>query len=363
MKLKSMLLKTMVALTLVLSLAGIIPSSVQAADDNTITLRVAGTFPPPTVSMQSSVAKMWMDEVTRKTNGKVKFQVFWGGALGKPQEHVTLAERGMADLVLTNLQFTPGKFPLAQFEYVFPFGPDDAVIVTKAKRKLYEEFPEFAKGHDKYDVIQIFNASACLYQIMSKTPVTKLEDFKGKKVALIGRYFGRWISAAQAVPVVAPAAERYTMLQTKVIDMDMLPLDMFASFKIQEQAPNLIIVDALMGNFVDFIMNKKSFQKLPKNIQAIFIETGKEVELKAAQVEVKVWTDRIMKEFKRKNIKVYKLPSADRTKWANMVDDIPAEWAAEVTKQGYPGWKIVERYQQICSEMGYKWPRKWGVKK
>jgi TRAP-type transport system periplasmic protein len=356
------LLCALLAFALMMSLADMTPSSAQD-QGAPIKLRVAGTFPPPAVSMQSSVAKMWMDEVTRKTNGRVTFQTFWGGALGKPQEHVTLVEKGMADLVLTNLQFTPGKFPLAQFEYVFPFGPADPVIVTKAKRLVHQEFPEFARDLAKYNAIPLMNASACVYQIMSKEPVTKLDDFKGKKIALIGRYFGRWIQAAGAVPVVAPAAERYTMLQTKVIDMDMLPLDMFSAFKIQEQAPNLIMVDALMGNFVDFLINTNVFQKLPKDIQTIFVETGKEVEMKTAEVEVKKWTENIMKLFESQNVKVYKISDADRVKWANLVEDIPAEWADEVTNQGYPGWKIVERYQQACADLGYKWPRKWGVKK
>ena len=98
--------------------------------------------------------------------------------------------------------------------------------------------------------------------------------------------------------------------------MDLLPLDMFSGFKIQEQAPNLILVDALMGNFVDFLINANVFQKLPKDIQTIFVETGKEVELKTAEVEVKKWTEKIGKEFKSQNVKVYKFPDADRTKWA-----------------------------------------------
>ncbi|MBN1103311.1 MAG: TRAP transporter substrate-binding protein DctP [Deltaproteobacteria bacterium] len=328
-----------------------------------IKLRVAGTFPPPTVSMQSAVAKMWLDEVSKKTDGKVTFQTFWGGALGKPQEHITLAEKGMADIVLTNAHFTPGKFPLGQFEYVFPFGPPDPVVVTKAKRQMYKEFPEFAKDWAKCNTIQILNASACLYQILSREPVQKLDDFKGKKIALIGRYFGRWVQPAGAVPVVAPAADRYTMLQTKVIDMDLLPLDMFAAFKIHEQAPNLILVDALMGNFVDLIINVNSYNKLPAEIQKIMLDTGKEIELKVAQTEVKKWTEKTINEFKSKGVKIFEFPSADRDKWASLVEDIPAEWAVEVTGQGYPGWKIVDRYQELCAQMGYKWARKWGVKK
>jgi hypothetical protein len=46
-----------------------------------------------------------------------------------------------------------------------------------------------------------------------------------------------------------------------------------------------------------------------------------------------------------------------------MVADIPAEWAEEVKGQGYPGYEIVARFQELCEQYGYKWPRKWGVEK
>lgn len=40
----------------------------------------------------------------------------------------------------------------------------------------------------------------------------------------------------------------------------------------------------------------------------------------------------------------------------------PPSLGEEVTKQGYPGWKIIDRYQELTAQMGYKWPRKWGTK-
>jgi len=79
--------------------------------------------------------------------------------------------------------------------------------------------------------------------------------------------------------------------------------------------------------------------------------------------ELKKWTDKIIGQFKSQKVNIIQFPAEDRAKWASKVEDIPAEWADEVTKQGYPGWKIVERYQQVCSELGYKWSKKWGIKK
>lgn len=360
MKKNCSLILTM-GLVLLLSLAFAMPTL--AAEGKAIKLRLAAVFPPPTQSLGSYGVQLWMDEVTKKTNGKVTFQTFWGGALGKPPEHITLVERGMADLVLTHRWYTPGKLPLGQFEYVFPFGPVDPLVVTKAKRQIYEEFPDFRKNLAKYNALLIMNTSACAYQLLSKEPIKNLKAFKGKKISVIGRYFGRWVDACGAIPVVAPAADRYTMLQTGVVDVDLLPLDLFASYKIQEQAPILTIVNLLTANWPDLLMNAKSFNKLPKNVQTIFIETGKEIELRMGERDISKWTDKVLEEFKKQNVTKYEFPKSERDKWASMVEDIPAEWAKEVTKQGYPGWEIVDRYQELTTQMGYKWPRKWGLKK
>jgi len=313
--------------------------------------------------MASLSAQMWMDEITKRTDGKVTFQPYWGGALGKPSEHLSIVEKGVADIVITHRWYTPGKLPLGQFEYVFPFGPPDPVMVTKAKRQIFEEFPGFKKELAAYNAMLIYSGAGCAYQILSKDPITKLEDLKGKKISLVGRYFGRWVNATGAVPVVCPAADRYTMLQTKVVDMDLLALDLFYTYKVEEQAPNLIIINALTACWYDMMMNTETFNKLPKDIQDTIIQVGKEIELKMAQEQVPLWNEKILKEYKAKGVKTYVMPQEDIVRWANAIEDIPAEWAKEVTDQGYPGWDIIKRYQEITTEMGYKWPRQWGVKK
>ena len=66
---------------------------------------------------------------------------------------------------------------------------------------------------------------------------------------------------------------------------------------------------------------------------------------------------------KNPKFKYAKLSDADRKAWAEKCEDVPAEWAAEVTALGYPGWDLVRRFQEISGELGHKWVRKWGVKK
>jgi TRAP-type C4-dicarboxylate transport system substrate-binding protein len=110
-------------------------------------------------------------------------------------------------------------------------------------------------------------------------------------------------------------------------------------------------------------MNLDTFKSFPPEIQNILVETGKETVIRAAKEIIPKWWDRCVKEWKAKGIIFLDLPDAEKIKWAATLEDIPAEWAKEMEEKGLPGFKIVERWQQITSEMGYKWPRKWGMKK
>ncbi len=334
-----------------------------AAEMKPVTLRFASAWPPPEISLISTAHKMWMDEVTKRSGGKIQWRTYWGGAMGKPAEHLGLVEKGLADVVGTNAHYTPGKLPLGQFEYVFPFGPSDPVTVVKAKRQVMEEFPEFARDLAKYNAVNIMVAPGAMYQILSKAPINKLEDLKGKKVTLIGRYFGRWFEPLGAVPVVAPGQERYTMLQTGVVEMDLMAIDLQSSFKLSEQARHFVGVDALLGTFGDLWINKKTLEKFPPDVQKMMLDAGKEIELKAAETIVAQWSDKIMKDWKAQGVSFYYLTPEERAYWASIVEDIPAEWAKEVEGQGYPGYAIVDRFQELCTQYGYTWPRKWGVKK
>ncbi|MCK9392539.1 MAG: hypothetical protein M0Q01_13345, partial [Syntrophales bacterium] len=111
-------------------------------------------------------------------------------------------------------------------------------------------------------------------------------------------------------------------------------------------------------------MNLKKFNKLPKDVQNILLESGKKLEIMAAKEINPAWEKKIFSDWKKTPGYTFtKMSDADRKQWAQSIPDTPAEWAAEVTKMGYPGWEIAKRYQEITAQMGHKWIRQWAVKK
>jgi len=327
-------------------------------------LRVSSVYPPPGQALPSLQLVTWQEMVTKRTGGNVKFKNYWGAVLASPPEHLALVQKGGADIVVSYGWYTPSKLPLQDFDYVFPFGPTDPYIVTKACRKIYEEFPEFRESLAKYNCTRLFKAPLGDFVFLSKKPIATLDDFKGLKCALIGRYFGRWIGVTGAVPVTAPAGERYTMLQTGVVEASFNPIAHAYAFKDYEQGAYCLDPELFACNGISCWINLDSFNKLPKEYQKIMLDTGVELEEKSAKELNPVWTKKIYAELRnRKGFAFRKLAEKDRLIWAERCEDIPAEWAAEVTSMGFPGWDIVKRYQEITSELGHKWLRQWGIKK
>jgi TRAP-type C4-dicarboxylate transport system substrate-binding protein len=337
-------------------------ASAQPAPIKPVKLKVSSAYPPPEVSMFGEIAKTWGEEVTKRTKGAITFEFYWGGALGAPAEHIELARKGTVQLAQTHEWYTPSRFPIGNFEYVFPFGPTDYVLVAKAVRKIREEFPQFAADETKNNVIMICDPPGGRYDFMSRKPLRTVDDFKGEKVSLIGRYFGQWLPPG-AVGVVRPAAERYDMLRSGVVDVDLLPFDLFYAFKIDEVTKYYIRAHLTTACWGPLLMNLDTFKGFPTEVQKIFLETGKEMEMKTATEIIPRWWEKATKAWKARGIIFIDFPDKEREKWAATLSDIPAEWAAEVEGKGYPGFKIVQRWQQITSQMGFKWARKWGVKK
>ncbi len=344
------------------SAAALMTAAVAHGADKVV-LRFSSVSAPPGQSLDSDGVKWWMDKVTERTKGAVTFESFWGASLASGPAHIEILQKGMVDVVMSCRIYTPGKTPLGPFLYAIPFGPTDMKMVGRAVRQMHDEFPVLTQEVEAQNAILISNFVTMPYHIASKNPFKALEEVKGKKIGLIGKYFGRWAQAAGMVPVVAPMHERYNLLQSGVTEMDFHPITHMNAFKVQELAKNLVEVDAMVGNPWDLMMNLQKFKSLPADIQKILLDTGREAEIAMTDELAPKVEREITAAWKSQGVTFSKLAAAERDQWASKVDDIPAEWAAEMAAKGLPGWEMMARFQEIAAQNGYKWPRQWAVKK
>jgi len=329
-----------------------------------VTLKVATVVAPPESSMHGELVQAWEDMITERTGGAVTFTNYLNCALGKPAEHLTLVEQRTVDVVFTSGLYTPTVTALQDYEYVFPFGPTDPHIIGQAKRQLLEEIPALRAELAAHNIEIIAQVPTCTFSFTSREPITNLADFAGKKCAVIGRWFGEWVGTIGAVPVTLPGQERYTALQTGVIDTSFNPIDWQYMFKDIEVAPYVLDPGIFISNTMSFWMNKDTLNSLPQEVQDIIIQAGKDVETLAADEVQPHWMTKVWEEWeKNPSYQYYKLSDEEKAEWAANCPDTPAVWAAEMEQQGHPeAWDIVQRYQEICAEKGFTWIREWGVK-
>jgi TRAP-type C4-dicarboxylate transport system substrate-binding protein len=134
----------------------------------------------------------WLcNEVTKKTNGAVKFNYVGSNSLTKPGEEVVALQNGIVDAGSFSLVYHPALFYInSGFNRGVPFDSTDIPLATKAAYDLYYNNPatskilegEFTKQGLKFLSMTIDDS----YVIESKTAITTLGDIKGKKLAVLG---------------------------------------------------------------------------------------------------------------------------------------------------------------------------------
>jgi TRAP-type C4-dicarboxylate transport system substrate-binding protein len=164
-----------------------------------------------------------------------------------------------------------------------------------------------------------------------------------------------------AVPVQSNLNEAYTSLQTGVYDGWIMIPDATYSFKLHEVARNYTITSfgAIPNTMIT--MNRNTWRKLPKAVQAIFLEVGREytkVQTEASQVK----SENAIKLMQDAGTTVRELSWEEKVKWANALTNIPKEKAAEISATGMPG-DVVFAYVENLKALGVKFPRDWSATK
>jgi TRAP-type C4-dicarboxylate transport system substrate-binding protein len=108
-------------------------------------------------------------------------------------------------------------------------------------------------------------------------------------------------------------------------------------------------------------INKERFEKLPKEVQSIILEVGREYEAMTGSVNAANYRKQI-DELKSQGVHVRKLPDNVRAEWAKSLAQWPKEMAKELDAQGLPASQVLEATMAAAEKAGHKWPVRYAVK-
>ncbi len=180
----------------------------------------------------------------------------------------------------------------------------------------------------KAEVMLIGYAGGGTRNIFVNKPVRNLAEMRGLKVRVQGApIWSKTFAAIGMSPTVIAYNEVYNAIQNGVIAAGENEAAGVEQMKFFEVAPNLSMTEhAITVRPLSF--SKKTFDKLPADLQAAIVKAGKEAGAYGRQIESSEDTGKL--DAMEKAGKLKRIPFADRARMQSLVDPVMAAYAKEI---------------------------------
>lgn len=251
------------------------PFSFNLGYGQVIELKFANFFPPP--STQSKTAEEFAMDLEHQTGGRVKVRYFAGGSLLKATTMIDGIEKGIADIGLSHIEYTPGRMPVMEAAEL-PLGYPTGWVANMVMTDFYLRFKP-----KEMDTVHVMwwhaNPPSVLHTIK---PVRKLEDLKGLTIRAPG-VIGDVIKALGGTPAPTPAAETYDAIAKGVIQGSFMATEASKNWRLSE-VTKYITNTWIVGPSYPFyvVINKTTYNKFPPEIRVVFDRLCGEYRMKFA---------------------------------------------------------------------------------
>lgn len=338
------------------SVAGALTASAAFAEN--FTFRIGSGHPKGPAAYVSDMADFFVPEVKKRAaeaGHTVEFVEGYGGAIAGVAETLEAVQNGILDVGGYCICFEPAKLFLHNFPYYTPFGPQDSENAMATVRATYDAVPWLTEQFEsEYGQVHLAIHGWDNYHLGMTDPWETVEDLKGIKIGGAGPNLP-WIEFAGAVPVQSTLPDGYLSLQTGVYNGWLMLPSAYFGFKFHEPAPYYTLVGFGAMGVNALTMNKRKFDSLPEDLQAIILEVGREYEAKAgANLNGRqAWG---LNGLKETGATINELPAEVRAAWAQSLSDFPNQQAKEANGRGMPGSEVLKAYLDAVAASGYEIP-------
>jgi len=322
------------------------------AAEKTITLTLAEYNTPSSLAGRGGI--VLQEEIAEKTGGRVNLKIYWAGSLLKGKEVLRGVEDGISDMGSINPNYYPNQLLIGGVFNVIPRGPSEYESQMMIYKNVMEQVPEWKAEFLAHNQLPLYIFALSAKAICSTKPLVSLEDFKNKKMRSAARWLLDMMEAAGGTPVSVPWADCYMALQTGTVDAVLTNLGSIHSAKLDEVAPNILLIDSLWAKPATFYtINIDTWNKLPEDIQGQIMEALKSTATRYSELYNAEWNDCI-KEIKEMGCVVNPMTTEDMEEWVNLpvVGEIQAQWVKEMEDQGMENAdEILEKIKSIVEEV------------
>lgn len=242
--------------------------------------KMVTTWPPNLPVLQTGAVR-FAERVKEATEGRINIQVFAGGELVPPLNTFDAVSDGTVECGSGAAYYWAGKTPACQWFAAVPFGlnaqGNNAWFYSGGGLKLWEEV------YAPFNVIPRPQGNTGVQMGgWFRKEMNSLDDYKGLKMRIPG-LGGKVVAGAGGTVVLLPGGEIFTSLERGVLDATewVGPMhDLRMGFY---KAADYYYYPGWHepGTTLEVIFNKKAYESLPKDLQAI---------LDAVAMETNMWS-------------------------------------------------------------------------
>jgi tripartite ATP-independent transporter DctP family solute receptor len=282
-------------------------------------------------------AKEMADAIRAETKGRVDIQVFPSNQLGSDTDMLSQLRSGGIEFFTLSGLILSTLVPQTSISGVgFAFANYDAVWKAMDGELGAWIRAQIAKAN-LVAMDKIWDNG--FRQITSSTKaIATPDDLKGFKIRVpVSPLWTSMFKAFDAAPASINFAEVYSALQTKVVEGQENPLAIISTAKLYEVQKFCSMTNHMWDGFW-FLANKKAWDKLPPDLQAIVAKHVNAAGM-AERGDVAALNATLQKDLAAKGM-TFNTPSADAFRGQLRKAGFYAEWKG---KFGDEGWAILER--------------------
>jgi TRAP-type C4-dicarboxylate transport system substrate-binding protein len=285
--------------------------------------------------------------VERETEGRLRLESFADRLLHGPLDGFKAAITGITDYTHAYVTYQPGSFKLLHAPQL-PFLFSSPQVATLVVEELYPQ--HFKTEYERMGVYLAHCDCTSPYNIISKTPIRRLEHLQRIKIRVTGGITAEIFRELGAVPVVIAAAEVYPAFQRGVIDaVSLAPSDM-VSYRLQEIGRYYTQVDVNVI-LLHYCLNRRTFDALPDDLRTSLYRLLRiRSQMTVQNYYSGAGLERALTELRDAGVEMFQLGEAELARWRDRVTPLKERYITQHEAEGLPASAVVEDMEALATE-------------
>ncbi len=336
-----------------LAAAGVaLPGLVRAQGAPQFTFRLH-SFSSPTALDHTMHLDRWAERIGTASGGRIKVEVYPAMQLGgQPRDLVQQLEDGVVDIIWTVPGFTPGRF-MGIEGLELPF-LNTGKSLTESPAAMEYALKHLADNELRGIKVIAINATDRALVHTTRKPIHKLEDFRGMRLRVAGRWIGEAVSALGGTPIGIALPGVYEALARGQVDGMLINWAITQPYRFYEVAKfHTEPSGGLFQGMILTLMSLRSYNRLPPDLKAV-IDADSGIPLSRRLGEI--WDSQTQPAIDATKAapgnEIIEIDAAEKERWQRAVQPVYDAWIAEMNRRGRNGRAMFDDILAITRSHG-----------